>query len=317
LLDFQEICPPLPSNGNRSISTCFSGFYTEEANEMRKTVVRRKVVFSVVACLAAAVALPAAAADKEGKVRDLFRDYFKKDAQGNQLVSAEELAQATGQSEKIEHVIALEYEILALNPDGTQEPVDPDSHEFKIGDRIRVKIQPLHEAYIYIYHEGASGEQLCLLPTKQEKAPAVKANVPVELPGDGYFEFVPPPGDEKLLVVATEEPVAELALLKNVVFGKEDLTPEEQQIKSRLKSKFETTLKSIRDRQDRTNKFRGLMTPEEIAKFSQKVAKTRGVGSTMVEPAHEGESANFAVRIGTKADESPKLLINIPLRSRQ
>lgn len=277
---------------------------------MRKTGLRNVVVILVVACLAVAVALPAGAAEKP-KVRDLVRGYFK------DKVSGEQLAQATGQSEKIEHVIALEYEILAVSPDGTQERVDPENHEFKIGDRIRVKIEPLHDAYIYIYHQGASGEQFCLLPTKQEKPPEVKANTPVELPGDGYFEFVPPPGDERLLVVATEEPVADLALLKNVVFGKENLTPEEQAIKSRLKSRFETTLKSIRDRQDRTNKFRGLLTPEAMAKFGQKVAKTQGVGSTIVEPAHDGEETNFAMQISNKADERPKLLINIPLRSRQ
>jgi hypothetical protein len=247
-----------------------------------------------------------AAAD-ELTFRDLTRRYFT-DGDGTTL------SKVVGLSEPVKHVVALDYSIL-LRTDKGEQAVDPKEHQFSLGDAIRVKIQPLHDTYIYIFQEGASGVRDCLLPEKQEKAPFIEADKAIRLPGDGYFEFVAPPGDEELVVVATERPIADLALLSNVVFKKEGepLTPEEKAIKSTFQATVNKTLKSIRKRQDETMTFRGLPTNKGREKFAEKVQQSGAKEVSVVEPPHGKVGGTFAMV--ASADKAPNLLVSISLQS--
>lgn len=214
----------------------------------------------------------------------------------------------------------MDYTVV-LRQDGQEKDVDPQAQQFQIGDKILVKVQPVTDAYIYIFYQGASGEKACLLPKEDrgETAPLIKGGTTVKLPEDGYFEFVAPPGSEELIVVATEKPVPDLAGLSNVVFKKadEELTPEEQEIKKTLKATVNKTLTSIRDRQAKSNKFRGLLNDEAMQQYTQSVRKTSATRGVIEEPPHGASGSTFVVSASTDRNDAASLMVSIPLKSVQ
>jgi len=271
---------------------------------------KRAMVFLTTA-LVMAIGLGAAlrvrpAAAGEGTTRDLVRKYIQ---EGN----GKELGKLIGFTKEVAHVVAMEYSI-AVRQDGHNKDVDPQTHQFQIGDQIQVEIRPVTDAYIYIFHQGASGEKTCLLPAQDrgEQAPLVKGGAAIKLPDDGYFEFAEPPGSEELIVVATEKPTADLAVLSNVVFKKPDeqLTAAEQDVKKTMISTVNKTLNSIRERQAKTNKFRGLLDDDAMQESFR--GKTRGV---LEEPPHGQTGRTFVVSATTETQDSPSLWVNIRLKS--
>lgn len=265
------------------------------------------------AALAAALLLHWAAtvaSAEEATLRDLVRKYAK---DGN----GQTLAKKIGFTKTPEHVVALEYSVL-LTTDGKETAIaDLKSHQFKLGDRIRVKIEPVGSAYLYILHEGASGTRTCLLPTSDEKAPLVSAGKSVILPDDGFFEFTEPPGDEQLLVVATEKPISDLAGLANVVFNKPDeqLTAQEKEIKQGIKAKVHKRLNSIREHQAAMTTYRGLLSEDAMQDFTKKVEQSSATETAIEEPAGGNKTSTFSMVACSKADAPPTLYVTIPLRS--
>jgi hypothetical protein len=242
--------------------------------------------------------------------RDLARKYFK-DGDGA------DLAKLVGFTQPVKNVIALEYKVLLTDKD-KEVPVDPKTHEFKIGDKIRVLVEPLHDCYVYIFQIGASGKSGFLLPVEGEDAPLAKSNKAVALPNDGFLEFSEPPGEEQLLVVATEKPVADRAVLARVLTKKpgEADTPEEKAVRQTLKATVKQALKSVRERQqevdDKTVMWRGLATDKARDELVKDV-QTRGVtDGTIEEPSANGTAA---VYVSVKEDPQAKLLVSIPLKS--
>lgn len=111
-------------------------------------------------------------------------------------------------------IVALEYEVLAT-VNGKEVAVNPQFHKFKIGDTFRVRLTPQTNAYVYFFHEqkrpDVEKKTTCLLPEKGESAPRCHQGEALILPDDGtVFQFTNPPGKETLVVVATDEPVADL-----------------------------------------------------------------------------------------------------------
>ncbi|MHC4402038.1 MAG: DUF4384 domain-containing protein [Planctomycetota bacterium] len=274
--------------------------------KMKCSTCSRVVLFVVVLGAVGWLGSPAVAAD-EITFRDLTRRYFA-DGKGD------ELGKMVGLPGPVKHVVALDYTILLRTEEG-ETSVDPKDREFAIGDKIRVRIHPLNGAYVYIFYEGASGERVCLLPVEQEKVPFIQGEATLDLPGDGFFEFVSPPGDEELVVVATERPIADLSLLANVVFKKpgDDLTPEEQAIKSTFKSTVSKTLQSIRARQNAKMTYRGLPRKKGHDEFTKKVQDSGATQVVIEEPPHG--SAGGTLAMVASSDESPNLLVTIPLVS--
>lgn len=251
-------------------------------------------------------------ADEGTTFRDLVRKY-------NKDTDSKVLADQIGFSKEVEHLVALEYMVL-LRSDGKETPVtDAKAHQFKLGDQIRVRLQPLNDTYIYIFHEGASGNRVCLLPTEEEKPPFVKAGSQIVLPDDGYFEFSAPPGSEQLLVVATEKPVSDLAGLANVVFNKPDdqLTPEEKEIKKNIRAKVHERLKSIRDQQAQATTYRGLLNDQGMQNLSREVKKSGASETVIEEPGNAKSPSSLALVASTDKDAKPALFLTISLRSVQ
>lgn len=281
-------------------------------------MVRANGLNFIAICFCALCASDGALAQTSGNtLRDLFRTYVKLQSTEAKKVLDTTLENKMGVEGGVNSVVALQYEVLLRDENGKEMPVDPRQKEFQIGDQIRVRIQPLNDMYIYIFHEGASGHKTCLLPTEEEKAPAAKAGEALQLPDDGYFEFGPPTGEEKLIVVATEKPIKDLASLSNVVFKKpdEELTPDEKKIKKKLKATGLKTLQSIRKRQAAGTTYRGLISDEALNKFSQDLKKSGTSQGTLEEPPHDKETSAFVMAASNQKNRRPDLFVSIPLKS--
>ncbi|MGA2255499.1 MAG: DUF4384 domain-containing protein [Thermoguttaceae bacterium] len=266
----------------------------------------------VAICLAQWLTVTNAVAD-EVTFRDLARKYFK-DGEGN------DLAKLVGFSQPVKEVIALEYKVL-LFADGKETAVDPKTHDFRVGDKIRLAIAPLNDCYVYIFHVGASGKSAFLLPAEAEQPPLAKAGKALPLPSDGFLEFSEPTGEETVLVVATEKPVADRAVLASVLTKKPDekLTPEEEAVRKTIKATVKKAMKSAREKQKEllanTVIYRGLTSGEGIQNLIKDV-HARGVSDgTFEEPSRDGAGGTCAMYISTEKHDQSRLLVTIPLKS--
>ena len=118
------------------------------------------------------------------------------------------------------------------------------------------------------------------------------------LPGDGFLEFAEPPGDEALLVVATEKPVTDRDVLARVLTKKpgEADTPEEEAVRKTIKATVSKALKSARERKKEIMNnmvmYRGL-TSDAAMKTLVDDVHTRGVSEgTIEEPSHGEKSGH-------------------------
>jgi hypothetical protein len=277
---------------------------------MKSWHTRGVVVILVAVCAWASMAMQDALAE-EPTFRDLTRKYFK-DGNGT------DLAKLVGYTDPVKKVIAMEYKVL-LFEDGKEVPVDPKTHEFRVGDKIRVSIEPLSDYYVYIYHVGASGQGGFLLPDKDEDPPLAKKGRPVALPDDGFFEFAVPPGEETLMVVAAEKPIADRAVLASILSKKpgEKDTPEEEAVRKTLKATRKKVLKSVEETSkeilDHTVMWRGIAAEEKPMQQLADEIRTRGVKEgTFEEPTTNGTSALY---MSSKEEGQPRLLVSIPLKS--
>lgn len=251
------------------------------------------------------------AGSEEPKFRDLARKYFKNG-------EGEDLAKLVGFTQPVKQVIALAYKVM-LFQNGQETPIDPKTHEFKVGDKVRITVEPLHDYYVYVFTIGASGQSGFLMPAEGEEPPMAKANQPLALPNDGFLEFTEPPGEEQLLVVATEKPVADRTVLARVLAKKpgEADTPEEAAVRKTLKATVKKALKSVRERQkevlDKTVMWRGLPADKNQEELAQDV-RARGVkDGTFEEPTASGTTAMYIN--STEIDRQARLLVSIPLKS--
>lgn len=90
---------------------------------------------------------------------------------------------------------------IELKDGNTFQPV-LTSHDFRSGDKFIFKVQPNMECYVYIFHEGSSGNRAVLFPTKETGTEnLVKANRILTVPTTNYFAMDKTPGKEKLYVV--------------------------------------------------------------------------------------------------------------------
>jgi Domain of unknown function (DUF4384) len=114
-------------------------------------------------------------------------------------------------------VIPVEYSPLGLRysllrRSGAQyDEVDVDS-VFRSGDGIRLTIESNDDAYLYIVNKGSSGTWTPLFPSSQidNGNNHVQAHRRYEVPAGGQFTFENPPGEERLFVVLSREPEADL-----------------------------------------------------------------------------------------------------------
>jgi hypothetical protein len=269
----------------------------------------------VVVAMTAVVATFGSARAEESTYRDLVRKFvLQSTADGKSTTSGGPLAMLP---EGLNNVVSLEYTVLKRTPAG-DEPVDASAHQFRIGDQVRLRIKPQLGLYLYIFHEGASGHRTCLLPTEKETPPLAQADKAIDLPADGsVFEFAPPAGDEKLIVVALEKPNDDLATLSDVIFKKptDKLTDDEKKIQDTLKAKHEQTLKSILDRQAQGARYRGLFSDEAMAKVAKQMTERGATRALFEEPPHGKTASTYAWSVSRRDAGQGELCVTIPLKS--
>ena len=245
--------------------------------------------------------------------RYLARKYFK-DGEGT------DLAKLIGFNQPVKEVIALEYKVL-LFADGKETAVDPKLHAFRLGDRIRLAIEPLSDCYVYIYHIGSSGKGAFLLPAEGEQPFLAKAGTAVPLPPDGFFKFDEPPGKETVTVVATGSPVADRDVLASVLSKKpeEKFTPQEDKVRKTIKATVTGLMQSAREKQEDKlyNKvtFRGLARGEKFQEMVKGVLERGTTEGTFEEPSRNGAGGTCAMYISSEKHDDPRLVVTIPLLS--
>jgi len=260
------------------------------------------------------------AADPQGRgVR--FRDLVYKALDEAQPAA---VAAPMGLAGKPVEFTALEYRVLHVRPDGSTVAVDPKLHRFRVGDRIKVVVRPLTDSHLYIFHVGASGRAVFLLPREDEEATVVSAKREVTLPQEGYLEFVPPPGDEMLYVIATREPVRDRELLARVITSRDPsqdtpaMAAQRRQINAVVAGALKSEAERRSERNDGTIRYRGVFENDDRRQFVADL-QSRGVtwGSLELPPEKPGEGA---VALGFRTAETPAgvgtaLVVGIPLRS--
>ena len=141
-----------------------------------------------------------------------------------------------------------------------------------------------------------------LLPAEAEQPPLAKAGKPLPLPCDGFLEFSEPTGEETVLVVATEKPVADRAVLARVLTKKPDEkdTPEEEAVRKTIKATVSKAMKSAREKQKEilgnTVMYRGLTTGPAIQDLVNDV-HARGVTEGTFEEPSGGAGGTCALYI--------------------
>ena len=207
--------------------------------------------------------------------------------------------------------IALEYSVILVDENGNEKPVDPVNHTFEVGDSFLVRFRPQDDLYVYVFNQGPKGERACLLPQDDEKPKLVGKGVEISLPDDGsYFTFEPPAGEEKMIVVALQQPVDDLRLLARSVFrdgagGKLNAKPAE--------GDSEAEPDDIRSRAEAAPKLRG-----PLRRVVERLDKEPIDGDgrlTHVEPPGEGETSSYGIAIAGPKAGNPELFLDIPLKS--
>jgi len=209
--------------------------------------------------------------------------------------------------------IALEYSVILIDDNGKEKPVDPVDHTFQVGDSFLIRFRPQDDLYVYVFNEGPGGERTCLLPEAEEKSKFVRRGAEISLPDDGsYFTFQPPAGEEKLIVVALQEPVDDLRLLAGAAFR----TAGERSGKlasSPAASKGETPPEDIRSRAEAGTRSRGPVR-KVVERLQTPLPADQRI--THVEPPTDGETWSYGIAVAGAEAGRPELILDIPLKSR-
>ena len=159
---------------------------------------KSRLFTTLLACLLmAALAAPAFAARK---TRDLvFED--EDEAATSEIAKDNDISDPV----KISVRTALE-----LTRDGEKTTVAPD-HEFKSGDRVKLRYTTSADGYVYWLAKMSSGKYSVMFPTdKTGMDNLIKKNEEHTVPVKGSFRFDDTPGTESLLMVFSPDRIPEL-----------------------------------------------------------------------------------------------------------
>jgi hypothetical protein len=222
-------------------------------------------------------------------------------------------------------IIALKYKVYLYEKGeekAVEKLVDPKTYSFKIGDRIRLNVEPYTTSYIYIFHVGPNNEHKFLVPRKKKEPPHLKSKMPVTLPPDGFFEFVAPPGAERVMVVAAEKKIDDLKLLASVLLKYNDpkatFTPQEQELKNTLYAAVEANLKSVAEQRneekDKVVRFRGFGDETEQKALAQQIRAKNLKGVTLELPQPGAGTMAVCVIMDKQQQSKPSgFFVTIPL----
>lgn len=109
--------------------------------------------------------------------------------------------------------LGLRYAVLKRDAAGKFQETDPDTN-FRTGDRIRLQVDANTSGYLYLLMQGSSGTWRLLFPSPEVSGGSNLVHKGQSLqipPGDrGQFVFDETAGTEKLFLVLTRKPEADL-----------------------------------------------------------------------------------------------------------
>lgn len=219
-----------------------------------------------------------------------------------------EFAKQTG----LKNATSLNYKILILDADGKEKPVNEATQTFKFGQQFRLQIEADSDLYLYVFHEGPDNVRTVLLPDAIDKGqvPQVKRGQSIMLPNDGtYFEFAPPPGQEKLLVFATSD-------LRPELTPKEAFDSQDKQNKKKL-----IDLKSKQDEVFLNSKVNAPLKPQTANDLKKMVQANEQVPEFRLrgvrwEPETENPQEGKTVLVGSYDEKKkPEVFVEIALKT--
>lgn len=107
--------------------------------------------------------------------------------------------------------LGLRYSFLKYDSPSHFEEVDADS-VFHSGDRMRIRLEANEAAYLYMVMQGTSGTWRVMFPSTEydNGDNRVRAGTVYDLPRNTRFAFTGKPGTERIFLVLSRQPVADL-----------------------------------------------------------------------------------------------------------
>lgn len=104
---------------------------------------------------------------------------------------------------------------VTLERNGGLQQVSP-THRFKKGDKIRLVLETNSDAYVVVTNEGPTGKKTLLFPQAgQSGHVAARKNATIPPAGSVPWHFDNTPGVEKLIVVMSARPIAEIGQISS------------------------------------------------------------------------------------------------------
>jgi hypothetical protein len=109
--------------------------------------------------------------------------------------------------------IGLKYWLELIDTTGQRREVTPD-RVFRSGERIKLRIEPNHDGYLYLVNIGSTGRYHLLFPDPRigDGGNAVRARTIYDVPYGAFIRFDDNPGEETLLVVLSPTPLSDVDL---------------------------------------------------------------------------------------------------------
>ncbi|MDR3087076.1 MAG: DUF4384 domain-containing protein [Azoarcus sp.] len=143
--------------------------------------------------------------------------------------------------------------VLELTRDGQTNSVDPN-HEFKSGDRVKLRYTTNAGGYVYWLAKMSSGKYSVLFPNNQTGMDnLIKKNEEHTVPVKGSFRFDDKPGTENLLMIFSPDKIPELEQAVAEANGQKNNTVENNS----------TQLASLEDKNTSKRKTRDLVFEDE------------------------------------------------------
>jgi len=113
--------------------------------------------------------------------------------------------------------LGVRYSLLKKTDGGPGVEVDPGG-VFRAGDRIRLSVEVNDAAYLYIVNRGSSGAWKVLFPSAEIEGGnnRVEPGRRYQIPAEHVFTFDEQPGVEKLFLVLSRQPEADL---ENLIYS--------------------------------------------------------------------------------------------------
>ncbi len=182
--------------------------------------------------------------------------------------------------------IGLGYTLYMRDLNGRAVRVEP-TREFHNGDRIRISLEPNVDGYFYVFHTEGDGPAEMIYPDARLEGGDnwIEAHVPIEVPSTletderlRWFQFYGNPATERLYVVVTREPLADVPISENLVAlctANKDKCPwrPSAELWTRIQQAAKAEVKVV------TSNNAGLAQTEK-----EQVATTRGLGLDQTAP---------------------------------